>query len=360
MAKQENAPAAAPRTIQTVQTADAMFTRAVEASMPKDGTEHIGRDNLDELTRLDDESPEVDESGHPAESGPRKVNSEARKRSQEEGTTEAAADALADILRSAEDDAFEDDPDGDPNTEDADDAEDDESEDADGETYRVKVDGEEVEVTLEEALKGYQRQAAFTRRMQEVADTRREAESLRDQAGTAAEQYAMQGAALLRFAESALSEPAKQQIQASVQRAIADAQAVQAHRVQETLQTESRALREAMGWQSDEDVAAGRQALVQAAKEYGYEPQELSGVYDHRLLVILNDAAAFRAMQGKGKEAREAAKASRKRSPTLSPGNSNSRRPPQAAKAAKAARARLASSGSLSDAADVLAGLIDV
>jgi hypothetical protein len=41
---------------------------------------------------------------------------------------------------------------------------------------KVKVDGEEISVPLSEALQGYQRQAAFTRHSQELAEQRREHE----------------------------------------------------------------------------------------------------------------------------------------------------------------------------------------
>jgi len=41
---------------------------------------------------------------------------------------------------------------------------------------KVKVDGEEISVPLSEALQGYQRQAAFTRHSQELAEQRRQAE----------------------------------------------------------------------------------------------------------------------------------------------------------------------------------------
>lgn len=41
---------------------------------------------------------------------------------------------------------------------------------------RVKVDGEEISVPLDEALQGYQRQAAFTQHSQQLAEQRREAE----------------------------------------------------------------------------------------------------------------------------------------------------------------------------------------
>jgi hypothetical protein len=46
-----------------------------------------------------------------------------------------------------------------------------------GETYEVKVDGETVAVTLEEALAGYQRQADYTRKAQALAAEREEIEN---------------------------------------------------------------------------------------------------------------------------------------------------------------------------------------
>jgi hypothetical protein len=78
---------------------------------------------------------------------------------------------------------------GDPDTEEyeeesEDESEDDESEDVededseeegeseDGEKFVVKVDGEELEVTLDELKAGYSRQAHFTRKMQELKEER--------------------------------------------------------------------------------------------------------------------------------------------------------------------------------------------
>lgn len=47
-----------------------------------------------------------------------------------------------------------------------------------GETYQVKVDGEVVEVTLDEALAGYQRQADYTRKAQALAAEKQEFEQV--------------------------------------------------------------------------------------------------------------------------------------------------------------------------------------
>src|SRR5690606_29798652 len=48
----------------------------------------------------------------------------------------------------------------------------DEGDDPDVQTFTVKVDGEEIEVTLEEALAGYQRQADYTRKTQALSQER--------------------------------------------------------------------------------------------------------------------------------------------------------------------------------------------
>lgn len=48
--------------------------------------------------------------------------------------------------------------------------------------YAVKVDGEEQEVTLDELVRGYQRNADYTRKTMKVAEERRELETLRAQA----------------------------------------------------------------------------------------------------------------------------------------------------------------------------------
>ena len=58
--------------------------------------------------------------------------------------------------------------------------------------YTVKVDGEEIEVSLDEALQGYQRQQAFTKRSMEIAEQRKAAEQEAAQAKQARDYYAQQ------------------------------------------------------------------------------------------------------------------------------------------------------------------------
>src|SRR5882672_1842373 len=58
--------------------------------------------------------------------------------------------------------------------------------------YKVKVDGQESELDLDEILAGYQRAAASTKRSQEAAQTRKEAEALKAQLENAVQQLQSQ------------------------------------------------------------------------------------------------------------------------------------------------------------------------
>jgi hypothetical protein len=84
-------------------------------------------------------------------------------------------DDVDDVDESDEDDDYEDD-----------------EEEPQQELYKVRVDGEELEVSLDEALQGYQRQKAFTKRSQEAAEMRKAAEKEAAEAKQARDYYAQQ------------------------------------------------------------------------------------------------------------------------------------------------------------------------
>lgn len=84
-------------------------------------------------------------------------------------------DDVYDVDESDEDDDYEDD-----------------EEEPQQQLYKVRVDGEEIEVSLDEALQGYQRQKAFTKRSQEAAEMRKAAEKEAAEAKQARDYYAQQ------------------------------------------------------------------------------------------------------------------------------------------------------------------------
>jgi len=101
------------------------------------------------------------------------------KDNQEEGEAQQAEEAVG--AESEDEQAFEE-PEGDED-ESADDADPDEDEEPEEEeqneqpAYTVKVNGEEVAVTLDELQKGYSRTQDYTRKTQQLAEARKVAEA---------------------------------------------------------------------------------------------------------------------------------------------------------------------------------------
>lgn len=263
-------------------------------------------------------------------------------------------------------------------------AEDETSEDPDNETFTVKVDGEELEVTLDEALSGYQRREAFTRKTQELAEER---QTLQQQAEDLAEtraEYAQKLQTVEQVVEGQAQEPdweelrqqdpnkyaeiraawdrRQEQIEAVKQereRVQQELQEQRQQRQQQVLQNQREKLLAKVPEWTDPDTREAEQAeMVEAAQvHYGFEPEEVGSVLDHRVMLVLRDAAKFRKLQDKGAEAKKTAKKNRKKSRTLKPGSSSKKDTEKVS----ASRKRLAQSGRVEDAAAALldAGLIE-
>lgn len=285
------------------------------------------------------------------------------------------------------DDADDEDRDEDAD-DDVDDEADEETDDSDDDppTYKVKVDGEEIEVTLEEALAGYQRQSAFTKRTQQLAEERK---ALREQEAEVAQtrqeylnrlnvvKAVLEGTANepnweqlkkddpARYAELRLAwQERKDQIasvEAEIERARAEQQAAFERMREEVLAAEAEKLEAAIPeWAADPDTAASEKQKIAnfAIQTYGFTNDDLGNVVDHRLVLLLRDAMRFHDLQTKGKKAKEEVRGKRRQSPTLKPGT-------QARKSRKSskrnpARARLAKTGRVDDAAATLLDFVDL
>jgi hypothetical protein len=105
-----------------------------------------------------------------------------------EDTQEVVEDAVEDTEVDDLADVSEEEVEQDEADESVDDSDGEVEDSSDSETYTVKVDGETVEVTLKEALAGYQRQADYTRKMQALAEERKEFEEAGEQIGGVLEQ----------------------------------------------------------------------------------------------------------------------------------------------------------------------------
>lgn len=182
----------------------------------------------------------------------------------------------------------------------------------------VKVGDEEMEITAEEARKGYMRQADYTRKTQELAAKRKEFEEAElPRVKEERAQYAQLLTALKqtlegltpkepdwnqlraddpeRFAETWAAWQHRQKQLEAVKReqeqALAVVQADQEKQFEAYVEAETAALAEAIPELVDpEKGKALRETLTDYARKVGFRDEEIAAVVDHRALVLLHKA----------------------------------------------------------------------
>jgi len=241
--------------------------------------------------------------------------------------------------------------------------------------YRVKVSGEEVEVSLDELLNGYSRTADYQKKTQSLAEQRKAVEADRVKIAEAAktrETYAQrlqvieqllqqqdQGEDLsnlkaedpiayaVAMAEKMEREKQLQAVQMERQRVQQEQQSYTQAQLQKHIQAEQAKLVEAIPeFKDDVKAEVIRRDIRNYAKSQGFTDQELSQVYDSRAVLALYKAAQYdKLMAGKGVTSKKVANAPK----TIRPGTSN----PQSSEneTAKKDRAALRQSGNKKDAA---------
>ena len=241
--------------------------------------------------------------------------------------------------------------------------------------YRVKVSGEEVEVSLDELLNGYSRTADYQKKTQSLAEQRKAVEADRvkiDEAAKTRETYAQrlqvieqllqqqdQGQDLaslksedpiayaVAMAEKMERDKQLQAVQMERQRVQQEQQSHQQAQLQKHIQAEQAKLVEAIPeFKDDVKAEVVRRDIRNYAKSQGFTDQELSQVYDSRAVLALYKAAQYdKLMAGKGVTSKKVANAPK----TIRPGTSN----PQSSEneTVKKERAALRQSGNKKDAA---------
>jgi len=188
-------------------------------------------------------------------------------------------------------------------------------------TFRVKVDGEEVEVPLDELLKGYSRTADYTRKTQAIAEARKNAEAEAAQAREERQRYA-QTLQVLEAQLKAAQPPeidwdrlyqenpvewvrqrelvrTRQEQQAWVEnqrRALAEKQALEEQQEAErTLDSERAKLLEQLPeWRDATKARAEKAKIVSYATEkLGFTTDEISDLYDARAVLALRKAMLY-------------------------------------------------------------------
>ena len=236
-----------------------------------------------------------------------------------------------------------------------------------GQTFRVKVDGEEVDVPLDELLKGYSRTADYTRKTQAIAEARKQADAELRQAREERQRYAQ----TLEALDSSLKQLQPPEIDWDRlyqenpvewvrQREVARTRQEQAAWVQsqknalvERQQLEERAEAEKTlepEWRDADKARAEKAKIVEyATDKLGFSVEEISDIYDARAVLALRKAMMFDDLMSKRSQIR----------PTITqkakPMKAGAASTPQSSQvvSSKNALSKLAKSGSTRDAAAV-------
>jgi len=270
----------------------------------------------------------------------------------------------------AEEDAANDDSDDEESEEDEDESQDDASQ-----RFTVKVDGKEVEVTLDELRQGYSRTEDYTRKTQALAQERKAAQAELAQVRTERQQYAQLLGALQQQLAQAEQAPVdlnalyesdpiewmrqkelmrerqerQQAIQFEQQRLAQTQQAEQQQAMRQYLESQKDALLNLAPELRDPKVATQKKAQwIEAGKSIGFSDQELNGITDHRILLALDRIAKYNGAVAKRSQIKPVQSSAK---PTR-PGNASN--VSQKSSAAKKSQQRLAKTGNIKDAASLL------
>ena len=245
--------------------------------------------------------------------------------------------------------------------------------------FTVKVDGKEVEVTLDELQKGYSRTQDYTRKTQQIAEVRKQTEAEFQELRAEREQYAQ----LLGALQAQVQQAAQPQvdwdrlyqedpiewvrqrevmrenqekaaaIQSEQQRLAQLSQQEQAKQREALLAQEQEALLAAIPeWKDSKKAQAEKAMLVQFGQKIGFTPDDLKNVVDHRAVVMLRKAALYDQMMSKRGQ--------------IKPVTNNGPRPAKPGAAGRVssnteamrAQQRLAKTGRVDDAADAIYKLL--
>jgi len=200
-----------------------------------------------------------------------------------------------------------------------------ESEEQPKQRYKVKASGEEVEVELDELIKGYQQGTDYTKKSQALAEQRKAIEAERghlEQVKQERQAYAQKLQALDSFLTQqnqgvdldvlketdpigyavAVAEQSQREKQLAVvrneqQRIAQQQQAEQQSQLQAHLRTESEKLVSLIPELATPQGDAVRKQIRDYAKSVGWTDQELSSVYDSRAVQTLYKAMKYEQLQ---------------------------------------------------------------
>lgn len=189
-------------------------------------------------------------------------------------------------------------------------------------TFTVKIDGKEVEVSLDELKNGYQRQSDYTRKTMEAAEQRKAADAETQKAQQERQQYAGELQRMAVQLEGVLEQQSQvdwgalleadpveylkqqqlfQQRQALYQQNMSEqqklaqqfhAEQAQAHQSYLAKQRDD-LLAKLPDWKDDAKAAAEKTAISKFLQSEGFADEDISSIADHRQVLIARKAMLY-------------------------------------------------------------------
>lgn len=245
------------------------------------------------------------------------------------------------------------------------------------ETLTVKVDGEEVEVTLDELKRSYSGQKYIQKGMQEAAEQRKAVEQQYQQIAAQSQQLnqVLQAAQSGQLNLTPPTPPSRelfesdpigymdeklkyeealgqyQHSQQQVQQALAQQQQLAEQQRQAMVQSELQKLLEVdPDFGNPETASEVKGKMLNFAKNVGFSEEDISGITDHRALIVLKKAALYDDLVSNAPKANE--KASKAR-PFVKAGAKRTEKS-RSQKARQQAAQRMKKTGNIDDVAKFL------
>ena len=244
-------------------------------------------------------------------------------------------------------------------------------------TYKVKVAGQEFDVTLDELRNGYSRDADYRQKTEELSNQRKNFQSESEKQRLDYSQKLNQVNELMSMAQQELNaeknsvdleqmyeddpteamriEHRLRRKQEKLDFAKAKTQAEQKTQFDGFLQEQKRLLETKMPEFTDPVKASALKVTMKSTlNNYGFNDSEVAQVYDHRIVMLVNDAMKYRSMQNsKPNIAKKITKPSKPFSSGVKQGKSEAN-----LKLRREKFSRLKKSGSMKAAQDVFLDMI--
>ena len=245
--------------------------------------------------------------------------------------------------------------------------------------YTIKVDGEELEVGIEELKNGYQRQADYTRKSQALAEQRKETEQIQSERMQLEQERQMyaNGLQMLQEQQNAklqefnsvdwdtlknedpyaymIKKEEFREAQEKVQNVAQQQQYIQQEQMQQQqaakanfIRTEYARLVEALPEWEDKDSTI-KKDIREYASTVGFLPEEIDQLADHRSVLVIKKAMEYDKLTKKVAPKKKAVK----KVPKVQKSGRGNSKEDSKVDAIKKKRARLQKSGKQDDAASV-------